>query len=222
MLKVGGSPQEFGLLECLTSLHTLHLKKFRLPACLARLTSLRTLLLEDGVLVSQEDAAVCGEALPQLGALRQLRLSTLPAAVSQGLAQCSLQILDFVPTKSSIAGPADLPAGPWLAALKELAVPGAMLECSTSHLWAATQLEHVATLMTNNKRWNADSLRTTLAWAVSHAPLRLLALEGTQDLAPDAWACVLEAQRRRPDLCILPCTDAMEEVAARRRELDLF
>jgi hypothetical protein len=56
---------------------------------------------------------------------------------------------------------------------------------------------------------------------VGQAPLRLLAIEGTLGLPPEACASVLEAQRRRPELRILPCADALEEVAAWRRELAL-
>ncbi|PRW32676.1 leucine-rich repeat-containing 40 [Chlorella sorokiniana] len=96
LVKVAGSPEDFGVMERLTSLHTLHLEKCRLPACLAGLASLRAL-----------------------------------------------------------------------------------------------------------------------------APLRLLAIEGTLGLPPEACASVLEAQRRRPELRILPCADALEEVAAWRRELAL-
>lgn len=218
LISAAVSPEEFGALERVTSLRRLKMKQCRLPACLERLTSLRQLCLMDGTLAAQEDWPVCGHALPRLTNLRQLQLANLPAPVSEALARCRLHILSICPAKTSTEALAALPSGPWLAEVREVAAPAALLHASTRQLRAATQLHHAAVLHADAA---GNHLPAAVNWAVGHAPLRLLAVSGTKALPPAAWASLLEAQRRRPDLHIEPCTDAMEPVAARRQELGL-
>lgn len=218
LISAAVSPEEYGALERLPSLRRLKLEHCRLPACLGRLTSLHGLLLLEGTLTAPEDWYVCGQALPRLTKLRELQLANLPAPVSEALARCSLHILSICPAEFSTEALPALPSGPWLAQLRELAAPAAVLHASMRQLRAATQLHHVAVLLADAA---GNHLPAGVSWAVGHAPLRLLAVSGTKALQPAAWASLLEAQRRRPDLRIEPCADAMEAVAARRQELGL-
>lgn len=161
---------------------------------------------------------MCGDALPHLKHLRQLVVCSLPPAVCEALPRCSLQVLGVWPPKRGAVLPTALPSGPWLAELQELSAPEALLHASIPQLRTAARLQHVAVLQAAACD---DGLRAIVSWAAGHTPLRLLAIGGTQAMLPAAWGCVLEAQRRRPDLCILPCTDAFKEVAARRKELEV-
>ena len=198
-------PAQAAALQCLTDLRILQLRNGHLPAGLEQLTSLRVLLLEAHSLVRPQDVAAFKEALPRLSNLLHLDLRELPPPVAEALPRCALRTFSFVPRTAGAAVPAALPAGPWLAALTCLAAPAALLHASLQHLPAAAQLERMAVLDADSC---TDGLPAIINWAVGHAPLRLLFVQSKQPLPHEAWQCVLEGQRRRPELCIKPCTDA--------------
>lgn len=202
------------MLERLSGLQHLILRRCRLPDCLPRLTGLRSLRLQGGTLKQPEDAAVCAQALPRLTSLRHLILISLPAAVSVALPRCTLHVLGIVQSKPHDAA---LPSGPWLKELRELGVPATLLHASLQRLRSAAQLQHVAVVQAASC---GDGMTAIVNWAVGPAPLHLLAVSGTEALPPTVWACIVQGQRRRPELHIQPCADAMQIVAACRVKLE--
>lgn len=116
------------------------------PEVLRPLTSLRALGLstydESAAGRAEVDETMC--ALPQLTALYLQLTAPLPPAVA-GLAQLQRFAWSFSRTWSfsSTAPLAALPAGPWLASLRRLALLGMVTVGALDVLQAATQLEHL-------------------------------------------------------------------------------
>ncbi|KAL4419702.1 hypothetical protein ABPG75_006800 [Micractinium tetrahymenae] len=153
-------PSRMSFLERLPSLRRLELEKCAVPACLSRLTQLDTLVIDRPHASfrqqqQQQQAEGGGEAalsplaagLPPLTQLTQLALHqvpNLPATLGSlaSLRRCAWVVSIFELRESGAAAAAlPLQPGPWLASLRELALPAELAGRSLGVLTGATALD---------------------------------------------------------------------------------
>lgn len=86
-----------------------------------------------------------------------------------------------------------LPAGPWLAGLREAALNAGVAAVSLAALAVAPCLERLALMAWPYRPADQREYDTLLRWANSHAPLRLLAISlGPSILSPEHPAMVAD------------------------------
>ena len=170
-LKVGARSDRFRLLTRLPALERLELDTTYLPDCLWEIKPLRALTL-----IGYYRAPEVEAALSRLRHLTQLvlqRVAEVPPALA-GLSRLQRFAIEIKHIKPG--GNQQLPGGPWLASLRQLAAPADMLADSPQVLAGAAGLEQV--FLTDFFAAHYSAQYRILSWAGEHPALRHLSLAG--------------------------------------------
>lgn len=205
-----------------------------LPTSLAQLTQLQELRVSDTPQYAEqqpEGRASLLSALHHLTGLTHLALSSMdcldsvPAEVG-GLPQ--LACFCWQPVVLEEQPDPHLPGGPWLASLRQLALPLDVAAASLQRLTAAQQLECLAIRpyhrsprqeepSEEEQRQRQLHQAAVLAWAVQHPRLSRLAMDDEHPADMYGWRAALALARwpGRPPLAIVPSQPVFDELGCR-------
>ena len=192
----------YAMLTSFSSLRQLALSSLsHLPACMSLLTGLEALSINDpGWLAQQdEDVAASMEAVGQLTNLTHLALADYVHAPGPGFLTTlsRLRSLWWLPYAQSID--AALPAGAWLANLRQLALPITQLQSNLAALASARQPQTLAI----DAHAESHLLPEVLRWAARQPRLALVLLRVVDDAQLGKhFADFMEMQRSGPRLRI--------------------
>lgn len=217
------TPGGMGAIETLSSLRRLHAINCHLPACLPALTSLEHLCMTAlGADLTQQLEAALAQLTGLTSLVVQAATQRIPAALG-GLSR--LQRLCLRRWGHGELTDARLPAGPWLASIRWLGLPFAVLEQCTELLASAQQLEYLCSMGLPELPLccgadTADRWRRFWRLLAAHPPLRCFLLdappEGDGVDAPlgrpsaDLLRALLLLQGMRPGLHIRCVVQAFE------------
>ncbi|KAL4421374.1 hypothetical protein ABPG75_010665 [Micractinium tetrahymenae] len=184
----------------------------QLPKCLSQLTRLEALCIKKAPSLTEDALYAVADLSHVSRAL--LHLSSLTSLELEGLLECCLppnltartrlrslawqpwQGAQLPPSRYSLPGTAGTASGAWLAGLRSLRLPAALLARSQPKLSAARQLTQV---VASNDCSTAEDAQAVLRWAAEHPGLQCLVLQVEAASLGDAVAA---AQLAAPSLRI--------------------
>jgi hypothetical protein len=198
-LKLGSLDDDIdtgSMLSHLPALERLEVRGSWLPDSLSELQALRALTV---AYASKDWMAEVQAALRLLTQLTQLVLRyvhDVPPALA-GLASLQRFALDLYDPNSGL----QLPDGPWLANLRQLAAPAQVVADSPQVLAGATGLQKLFLANVFYARTTAQTC--ILSWAGEHPTLRSMCLENQGDYCSEAsFRAVVQALARNPTLTL--------------------
>jgi hypothetical protein len=184
------------MLICLPALEHLEMPGYTLPDFLSEIKTLRSLTVAG---TSKASIAGVERALRPPTQLTQLVLRyvhDVPPALA-GLASLQRFALDLYDPTAGL----QLPDGPWLANLRQLAAPAQVVADSPQVLAGATGLQEL--LLANFFYARTTAQTCILSWAGEHPTLRSLCLENRGDYCSEAsFRAVVQALARNPTLTL--------------------
>ena len=194
----GPASPSLSLLTRLPALEGLEMPGSSLPTCLSQIKTLRVLTLAGGACKgSIADVEKALQPLTQLTQLVLRHVHSIPQALA-GLG--SLKRVGIA--ISNVAEPVvdhQLPGGPWLANLRQLAAPAQLVADSPQLLAGASALQELSLFSFFGAQVTVQS--RILSWAAQHPTLRCLSLDSLGEHCSEAsFRAVSQAMAANPAL----------------------
>ena len=184
------------MLSCLPALERLEVYGYRLPDSLSEIKTLKALTLAYASELVMAEVQAVRQPLTQLTQLVLRHVFDVPSALA-GLSRLQRFALHLYDPTSGL----QLPDGPWLANLRQLAAPAQVVADSPQVLAGATGLQEL--LLANFFYARTMAQTCILSWAGEHPTLRSLCLENRGDYCSEAsFRAVVQALARNPTLTL--------------------